>query len=639
MEKITLTSKTRQCVSQNSFLGYEGENQANKLVFEFTDGFKDGLGQLNLKREDTLGYVSLDKVGETYEFPVRSSILSKVGDIEFQVVITEPDGTVTKYDKFTMTVKDAIDTDAEMPEEYPSWVEMANEKLAEVDEAISNVEDAIENANNVADELLEAKENGEFNGKDGVDGKDGTNGLNGKDGVSPTFETEQIEGGAKITITDVDGTHEVLLKDGQQGVQGVQGVKGDKGDKGDTGLQGVAGKDGTSPTATVEETTTGAKITITDVNGTTTANIYNGKDGADGEGGGIANETDPLYTADKPKLALKSEIPTNLSELNNDEGFIKSYTETDPLYTADKDKLALKTEIPDITGKQDTLVSGENIKTINGESILGSGNIVIEGGSGGGSSSVAKTTLWEGSLTQANDTATLSQNLENFDDILVKGYLLNANNLTRYVPVGQFDTEDIIDSYGTQNRFIFNMLGDVFASSSLAVYLNFVDSTTVKVHSINKTTNINNFAITSIEGIKYNSTGSSGGGSESGGSGYSEAVLLENNTGMTASTSYTLTDDITNYQMLFIEACCDGSSNDAIGIFKQTMTIPVSAITYLANTSSNNNTYAVVIENSGTTVYSRIVFGFTNSNTLYVNAIGSQTWKNVRVSKIVGIKY
>ena len=36
----------------------------------------------------------------------------------------------------------------------------------------------------------------------------------------------------------------------------------------------------------------------------------------------------------------------------------------------------------DISGKQDTLVSGTNIKTINGQSILGSGNITIEGGSG-----------------------------------------------------------------------------------------------------------------------------------------------------------------------------------------------------------------------------------------------------------------
>ena len=38
------------------------------------------------------------------------------------------------------------------------------------------------------------------------------------------------------------------------------------------------------------------------------------------------------------------------------------------------------TEHQDISGKQDTLVSGTNIKTINNESILGEGNITIEGG-------------------------------------------------------------------------------------------------------------------------------------------------------------------------------------------------------------------------------------------------------------------
>ena len=40
----------------------------------------------------------------------------------------------------------------------------------------------------------------------------------------------------------------------------------------------------------------------------------------------------------------------------------------------------------DISGKQDKLVSGTNIKTINGTSILGSGNITISGGSSGGGS-------------------------------------------------------------------------------------------------------------------------------------------------------------------------------------------------------------------------------------------------------------
>ena len=47
--------------------------------------------------------------------------------------------------------------------------------------------------------------------------------------------------------------------------------------------------------------------------------------------------------------------------------------------------------------KQDELVSGTNVKTINGESILGSGNIEISGGSGGGKEYV-KVTLSEGGL-------------------------------------------------------------------------------------------------------------------------------------------------------------------------------------------------------------------------------------------------
>ncbi|MBK9497427.1 MAG: hypothetical protein IPO08_23475 [Xanthomonadales bacterium] len=37
-----------------------------------------------------------------------------------------------------------------------------------------------------------------------------------------------------------------------------------------------------------------------------------------------------------------------------------------------------------VSGKQDTLVSGTNIKTLNGQSLLGSGNLAVSGGGGGG---------------------------------------------------------------------------------------------------------------------------------------------------------------------------------------------------------------------------------------------------------------
>lgn len=82
---------------------------------------------------------------------------------------------------------------------------------------------------------------------------------------------------------------------GPQGVQGPAGPQGEPGPQGETGPQGPQGEpgpqgapgedgeDGFSPTATVEQSAQGASIYITDINGTTSANVYNGTDGADGQ--------------------------------------------------------------------------------------------------------------------------------------------------------------------------------------------------------------------------------------------------------------------------------------------------------------------------------------------------------------------
>lgn len=48
-------------------------------------------------------------------------------------------------------------------------------------------------------------------------------------------------------------------------------------------------------------------------------------------------------------------------------------------FSGDYNSLANKPTIPEISSKQDTLVSGTNIKTVNNTSLLGSGNIVISG--------------------------------------------------------------------------------------------------------------------------------------------------------------------------------------------------------------------------------------------------------------------
>lgn len=62
--------------------------------------------------------------------------------------------------------------------------------------------------------------------------------------------------------------------------------------------------------------------------------------------------------------------------------FLTSYTETDPTVPAAV-KAITSTDISNWNNKQAALVSGTNIKTINGNSILGEGNISISGASGG----------------------------------------------------------------------------------------------------------------------------------------------------------------------------------------------------------------------------------------------------------------
>ena len=63
--------------------------------------------------------------------------------------------------------------------------------------------------------------------------------------------------------------------------------------------------------------------------------------------------------------------------------------------------------IVDISGKQDTLVSGTSIKTINGASLLGSGDLVISGGVGTDASGIAVASITN--LTATDVQAALAE--------------------------------------------------------------------------------------------------------------------------------------------------------------------------------------------------------------------------------------
>ena len=89
------------------------------------------------------------------------------------------------------------------------------------------------------------------------------------------------------------------------------------------------------------------------------------------------------YAKDKETISLKNsnnEIVTFTSDKKLDNYYTKE--------EIDNDHLVISSSLNDLNTrlntKQDTLVSGTNIKTINNQSILGSGNITLTGGSGGG---------------------------------------------------------------------------------------------------------------------------------------------------------------------------------------------------------------------------------------------------------------
>ena len=102
---------------------------------------------------------------------------------------------------------------------------------------------------------------------------------------------------------------------------------------------------------------------------------------------GLATKLDTsVYNSEKANFALKSEIP-DTSGLATKEEISDMETKTSAAATYQpKGDYAGQQEVTDITAnvtalqanKQDTLVSGTNIKTINGQSLLGGGNIEIQ---------------------------------------------------------------------------------------------------------------------------------------------------------------------------------------------------------------------------------------------------------------------
>lgn len=146
----------------------------------------------------------------------------------------------------------------------------------------------------------------------------GARGLRGEVG-NPGPQGPQGEPGPQGEKGDTGET-------GPQGEQGIQGPQGEQGIQGPAGQDGVDGQDGFSPSASVTKSGNVATITITDKDGTTTANVYDGSGGGGTWGsitGNLSNQTD-LQEAldDKQNIMQYTTMPPATAE---NEGQVAQY--------------------------------------------------------------------------------------------------------------------------------------------------------------------------------------------------------------------------------------------------------------------------------------------------------------------------
>lgn len=248
-------------VVQESSIG-SGNVNDTKCIFELPEEYNELVIKAVFKKDELV----YEKTVIENECIIPHEILESAGEVILGVYgySIENDELVLRKSPTSsyFIVRDgsylgeSAETEVITPSEFDRYIAEMNKIKNETKEYSNEAKNIIDNftAEEVKFEdgetFQEKYDKGELRGEQGIpgtDGKDGKDGANGKDG-----------------------------KDGINGLDGKDGVNG---------ADGRDGADGISPEARVEQTETGAIITIEDKNSTTTAEIKNGKNGTNGKDG------------------------------------------------------------------------------------------------------------------------------------------------------------------------------------------------------------------------------------------------------------------------------------------------------------------------------------------------------------------
>lgn len=178
------------------------------------------------------------------------------------------------------------------------------------------------------------------------------------------------------------------------------------------------------------------------------------------------NKLDTDYkAADTATLsAAKAYTDTKASDITDTVTQLQSDIEAEEIRATDvENRLAGQIFALD-AAKQERLVSGETIKTVNGSSLLGAGNIVIEGGSGGGIDDapsdskeyVRKNAAWSALPTRSvTPVADSLVQRDGSGNLIINKSSINFNNNMEWWMQVNSDGNFILNSTGNANKFLY----------------------------------------------------------------------------------------------------------------------------------------------------------------------------------------
>lgn len=206
---IKVSKLNRSVTSCESFIGLDGENLVENLIFIFTDTFVNGNARLEYIVNDEKYFIELNKGNNYYSIPIKN-VITKEGNIEMQLVISKPSENneiiVFKSDIFTVYCKKSINAVEEAPDGYVVWLDHANEILRQME----NLNIIAYKENGITYIVVTSKEgvSTTYQIKDGKNGRNGIDGEKGEDGngIIKIEKTGTVNNVDTYTIYYTNGT-------------------------------------------------------------------------------------------------------------------------------------------------------------------------------------------------------------------------------------------------------------------------------------------------------------------------------------------------------------------------------------------------------------------------------------------------